>query len=54
MPTLTKLDARRRVTLPRTATAHAHYLVDIGPDGTITLTPAVIRSALEDTLRLAE
>lgn len=51
MPTLTKLDSQRRLTLPKTASVHEHYLVDISSDGTITLTPAVIRSALEDALR---
>ena len=51
MATLTTIDSQRRITLPKTATAYDHYIVDISPDGTITLTPAVIRSALEDALR---
>lgn len=51
MATLTKIDAQRRVTLPKTAAGYEHYIVDVSPDGTVTLTPAVIRSALEDALR---
>jgi hypothetical protein len=47
---LIEVDNRRRITLPKTA-QHSVYMVSISPDGTITLTPAVVRSALEDALR---
>ncbi len=48
---LIEVDNRRRVTLPKTA-QYDLYMVSTSPDGTITLTPAVVRSALEDALRL--
>lgn len=51
MPSLTKLDSQRRITIPRGTIVHEHYLVDISADGTITLTPAIVRTALEDALR---
>ena len=47
---LIEVDNRRRITLPKTA-KHSVYMVSVSPDGTITLTPAVVRSALEDALR---
>ncbi|WP_156765112.1 hypothetical protein [Mycobacterium sp. 1245852.3] len=46
---LIEVDHRRRITLPPSA-QHDLYLVSTSPDGTITLTPAVVRSALEDAL----
>jgi hypothetical protein len=49
-PTLIELDGRRRAALAKIA-LHDTYLVDRAPDGTITLTPAVVRSVIEDTLR---
>lgn len=45
-----ELDKRRRVTLPKSA-RHSRYIVTASDDGTLTLTPAVVRSALEDALR---
>lgn len=45
-----ELDKRRRATLPKSA-RHERYIVTAASDGTLTLTPAVIRSALEDELR---
>ena len=45
-----ELDKRRRVTLPKSA-RHARYIVTAATDGTLTLTPAVVRSVLEDALR---
>ncbi|AGC60999.1 hypothetical protein MULP_00970 [Mycobacterium liflandii 128FXT] len=50
MTTLIELDSRRRAALAKIA-LHDTYLVDRAPDGTITLTPAVVRSMLEDKLR---
>lgn len=47
---LIEVDPRRRITLPKTA-AHDLYMASTSPDGTITLVPAVVRSALEDALR---
>jgi len=47
---LIEVDTRRRITLPKTA-RHDLYMVSTSPDGTLTLTPAVVRSVLEDTLR---
>jgi hypothetical protein len=47
---LIEVDNRRRITLPKAA-QHSVYLVATSPDGTVTLTPAVVRSALEDALR---
>lgn len=47
---LIEVDNRRRITLPKTA-RHDLYMVSTSPDGTLTLTPAVVRSVLEDTLR---
>jgi hypothetical protein len=47
---LIKVDNRRRITLPKTA-RHSVYMASVSPDGTITLTPVVVRSALEDALR---
>lgn len=47
---LIELDSRRRVTLPKSA-CYDRYIVTAGPDGTLTLTPAVVRSVLEDALR---
>ncbi|WP_201359282.1 hypothetical protein [Mycobacterium paraintracellulare] len=47
---LIEVDNRRRITLPRSA-RHDLYMESTSPDGTITLTPAVVRSALEDALR---
>jgi hypothetical protein len=49
-PTLIQLDSRRRAALAKIA-LHDIYLVDRAPDGTITLTPAVVRSVIEDKLR---
>ena len=49
-PTLIQLDSRRRAALAKIA-LHDIYLVDRAPDGTITLTPAVLRSVIEDTFR---
>jgi hypothetical protein len=49
-PTLIELDSRRRAALAKIA-LHDIYLVDRAPDGTITLTPAVVRSVMEDKLR---
>ncbi len=46
---LIEVDNRRRVTLPKSA-RHDRYIVTAAPDGTLTLTPAVVRSALEDAL----
>ncbi|TXI56459.1 hypothetical protein [Mycolicibacterium mageritense] len=51
MSDLIKLDTQRRITLPKSAAAHDLYMLDMSSDGTITLTPAVVRSALEDALR---
>jgi hypothetical protein len=48
--TLIELDRRRRAGLAKFA-RHDRYLVDVAPDGTITLTPAVVRSMLEAKLR---
>lgn len=48
--TLIELDSRRRAALAKIA-LHDTYLVDRAPDGTITLTPAVVRSVIEDKLR---
>jgi len=48
---LIEVDNRRRITLPKSAQQHDLYMASISPDGTITLTPAVVRSALEDALR---
>jgi len=45
-----EVDKRRRVTLPKSA-RHTRYIVTAAADGTLTLTPAVVRSALEDALR---
>lgn len=47
---LIEVDNRRRITLPKSA-QYDLYMVSTSPDGTITLTPAVVRSALEDALR---
>ncbi|OBF16406.1 hypothetical protein A5725_25015 [Mycobacterium kubicae] len=47
---LIEVDTRRRITLPKSA-AHDLYMAATSPDGTITLVPAVVRSALEDALR---
>lgn len=47
---LIEVDQRRRVTLPKSA-SHDRYMVSTSPDGTLTLTPVVIRSVLEDALR---
>jgi hypothetical protein len=47
---LIEVDNRRRITLPKSA-RHDLYMVSTSPDGTLTLTPAVVRPALEDTLR---
>jgi hypothetical protein len=47
---LIEVDQRRRVTLPKTA-HHDRYAVSTSPDGTITLTPVIVRSVLEDALR---
>lgn len=47
---LIEVDSRRRITLPKAA-QHSVYLVTTSPDGTVTLTPAVVRTALEDALR---
>jgi hypothetical protein len=47
---LIELDSRRRASLANFA-RHDRYLADVAPDGTITLTPAVMRSILEDKLR---
>ncbi len=44
------MDRRRRITLPKAA-RHSLYMVSTSPDGTVTLTPAVVRSVLEDALR---
>jgi hypothetical protein len=49
-PTLIELDSCRRAALAKIA-LHDVYLVDRTPDGTITLTPAVVRSVIEDKLR---
>ncbi|OMC51966.1 hypothetical protein A5742_17700 [Mycolicibacterium fortuitum] len=51
MTNLVKIDAQRRITLPKNATTHDLYMIDTSSDGTITLTPAIVRSALEDALR---
>jgi hypothetical protein len=48
--TLIELDSRRRASLAKVA-LHDRYLVDVAPDGTLTLTPAVVRSVIEDKLR---
>lgn len=48
--TFIELDSRRRASLAKIA-RHDRYLVDVAPDGTLTLTPAVVRSVIEDTLR---
>lgn len=48
--TFVELDSRRRASLAKLA-RHDRYLVDVAPDGTLTLTPAVVRSVLEDKLR---
>ena len=45
-----ELDTRRRVTLPKSA-RHTRYIVTAAADGSLTLTPAVVRSILEDALR---
>lgn len=47
---LIEVDTRRRITLPKTA-QHDLYMASTSPDGTITLVPAVVRSALEEALR---
>lgn len=47
---LIEVDQRRRISLPKAA-KHDRYLYDIGADGTITLVPAVVRPALENSLR---
>jgi hypothetical protein len=47
---LIEVDSRRRITLPKGA-RHDLYMVSSSPDGTLTLTPAVVRSVLEDRLR---
>ena len=44
------VDSRRRITLPKSA-RHTHYLVTEHEDGVIVLTPAVVRTELEDRLR---
>ena len=49
-PTLIQLDSRRRAALAKIALDDI-YLVGRAPDGTITLTPAVVRSVIEDKLR---
>ncbi len=48
--TFIELDSRRRAALAKIA-RHDRYLVDVAPDGTLTLTPAVVRSVIEDKLR---
>lgn len=48
--TLIELDSRRRAALAKIA-RHDRYIVDVAPDGTLTLTPAVVRSVIEDKLR---
>lgn len=48
--TFVELDGRRRASLAKIA-RHERYLVDVAADGTLTLTPAVVRSVLEDKLR---
>jgi hypothetical protein len=47
---LIELDSRRRASLAKIA-LHDRYFVDVASDGTITLTPVVVRSVLEDKLR---
>ncbi|MEW6474130.1 MAG: hypothetical protein AB1679_17900 [Actinomycetota bacterium] len=48
-PTLVELDSRHRAALGRLA-RHARYLAEVDEDGIITLTPAVVVSAIETTL----
>ncbi|OAT69364.1 MULTISPECIES: hypothetical protein [Mycobacteroides] len=48
--TLIELDSRKRAALAKIA-RHDRYIVSIAPDGTLTLTPAIVRSVLEDKLR---
>lgn len=48
-PTLVELDSRHRAALGRLA-RHARYLAEVDDDGTITLTPATVVTALESTL----
>lgn len=45
-----ELDSRRRASLAKLA-RHDRYLATVASDGTLTLTPAVVRSVLEDKLR---
>lgn len=48
--TFIELDSRRRASLAKLA-RHDRYLATVAPDGTLTLTPAVVRSIVEDKLR---
>ncbi|BEL42015.1 hypothetical protein [Mycobacteroides abscessus] len=48
--TLIELDSRRRAALAKIA-RHDRYIATIADDGTVTLTPAIVRSVLEDRLR---
>lgn len=48
MSTLVEVDARRRIAVGKLGIEpHARFLVDVADDGTVTLTPARVLSALE-------
>lgn len=49
MSQIIELDTRRRASLGILAT-HDRYLVEVEPDGTIVLTPAVVMSSAEAAL----
>lgn len=52
MSTVIEVDSRKRVSLGQTGELAERYLVEVGPAGVITLTPAVVLS--EEELRLLQ